>query len=88
MSKNEISYFESSAKEAINVEQDFQTFAKNAKTLLAVSFQYRQREAIGLIHFRQHNYTVVRKGDYEASEAIEDATNQTSLLTLAEFTGP
>ena len=39
MSKNEISYFESSAKEAINVEQDFQTFAKNAKTLLAVSFQ-------------------------------------------------
>ena len=29
-SKNEIPYFETSAKEAINVEQAFQTIAKNA----------------------------------------------------------
>ena len=30
MSKNDIPYFETSAKEAINVEQAFQTIAKNA----------------------------------------------------------
>jgi Ras-related protein Rab-7A len=29
-SKNDIPYFETSAKEAINVEQAFQTIAKNA----------------------------------------------------------
>ena len=29
-SKNEIPYFETSAKEAINVEQAFQTIARNA----------------------------------------------------------
>ena len=30
MTKNDIPYFETSAKEAINVEQAFQTIAKNA----------------------------------------------------------
>lgn len=30
MSKNNIPYFETSAKEALNVEQAFQTIAKNA----------------------------------------------------------
>ena len=35
-SKNEIPYFETSAKEAINVEQAFQTIAKNALAQVSV----------------------------------------------------
>ena len=39
-SKNEIPYFETSAKEAINVEQAFQTIAKNA---LAQVYNHHQK---------------------------------------------
>ena len=35
-SKNEIPYFETSAKEAINVEQAFQTIAKNALAQVSI----------------------------------------------------
>ena len=37
-SKNEIPYFETSAKEAINVEQAFQTIAKNALAQVMLKF--------------------------------------------------
>lgn len=39
-SKNEIPYFETSAKEAINVEQAFQTIAKNALAQVMLEFSY------------------------------------------------
>ena len=38
-SKNDIPYFETSAKEAINVEQAFQTIAKNALAQVMKSWQ-------------------------------------------------
>ena len=46
-SKNEIPYFETSAKEAINVEQAFQTIAKNALAQVETSF----------LHIRETNLT-------------------------------
>ena len=39
-SKNEIPYFETSAKEAINVEQAFQTIAKNALAQVSRGVDY------------------------------------------------
>jgi hypothetical protein len=36
-SKNDIPYFETSAKEAINVEQAFQTIAKNALAQVTIA---------------------------------------------------
>ena len=39
MSKSDISYFETSAKEAINVDKAFQTIAKNALAKEAINVE-------------------------------------------------
>lgn len=49
-SKNDIPYFETSAKEGINVEKAFQTIAKNALAQESEVSVVAQRPPVGLHH--------------------------------------
>jgi len=70
-SKGNIPYFETSAKEAINVEQAFQTIAKNAL----------QQEAEEQLYVKRHAYelvtdTTIRYVDYPDPIQLDSESSQ------------
>lgn len=88
LSKNNIPYFETSAKEAINVEQAFQTIARNAlKQVSNVLFYYIPLATDLFVHVHLPVYVIISLPPFR-KQMLSFIMNFQIRLSWTEMTAP